>query len=73
MDLIFQFQITHLEKDMNKVESFCAKACKDVLEVLRELLQCGNCLICICTATLRIILSGLIGKCEVVKRKESQN
>lgn len=38
MDLIFQSQITHLEKDVSKVESFCAKACKDVLELLWELL-----------------------------------
>lgn len=38
MALIFQSQITHLEKDVTKVESFCVKACKDVLELLRELL-----------------------------------
>lgn len=36
MDLIFQSQITHLEKAVTKVESFCAKACKGVLELLRE-------------------------------------
>lgn len=39
MGLIFQSQITHLEKDVIKVfESFCAKACKDVLELLQEFL-----------------------------------
>lgn len=38
MDLIFQSQITHLDKDVSKVESFGAKAYKDVLELLWELL-----------------------------------
>lgn len=38
MDLIFQSQITYLEKGVTEVESFCAKACKDVLVLLQKLL-----------------------------------